>query len=125
MIDPLRPLWLIIGAVALVLAVAGVFLPLLPTTPFLLVCAFAFARSSPRLHDWLINHRQFGPMIANWQLHGAISRRAKRLAVAAMVAALLLSWISGFPTTIILIQLAVMICVAAFILTRPDAPPSG
>lgn len=122
MSDPLRPLWLILGILAVGLGIAGVFLPLLPTTPFLLVAAFAFARSSPRLHDWLINHRQFGPMIENWRRHGAISKRAKTLAVVAMVAAVLLSWGAGFSTTIILVQIAVMGCVSLFILTRPNAP---
>ncbi len=122
MTDPFRPLWLAAGCVAVGLAVAGVFLPLLPTTPFLLVAAFAFARSSPRLHDWLVNHRQFGPMIENWRQHGAISKRAKLAAVGAMIAAVLISWISGFGITVIVIQLAIMGCVSLFILTRPDVP---
>ncbi len=122
MIDPFRPIWLGTGILAVGLGVAGIFLPLLPTTPFLLLAAFAFARSSPRLHDWLVNHRQFGPMIEDWRQHGAISKRAKTLAVIAMVAAVLLSWGAGFGNMIILIQIAVMGCVSLFILTRPNAP---
>ena len=120
--NALRPIWIVLGLTALGLAIAGAFLPLLPTTPFLLVAAFAFARSSPRLHDWLINHRYFGPMITNWRQHGAISRRAKIAAVGAMIAAVMLSWIGGFSSFVIGLQLAVMGCVALFILTRPDAP---
>ncbi|MDG2479242.1 MAG: YbaN family protein, partial [Alphaproteobacteria bacterium] len=68
----------------MVLAILGVALPLLPTTPFLLVAAFAFARSSDRWHRWLREHRVFGPLIADWQEHGAIDRRTKLLSVLAM-----------------------------------------
>ncbi len=120
--NALRPIWIIVGLAALGLAIAGAFLPLLPTTPFLLVAAFAFARSSPRMHDWLLNHRYFGPMIENWRQHGAISRRAKFAAAGAMVAAILLSWLGGFGNFVIGLQIAVMGCVALFIFTRPDAP---
>ena len=52
--------------------------PGLPTVPFVLLAAFAAARGSQRLHGWLLAHRQFGPMIRDWQAHGAVSRRAKR-----------------------------------------------
>lgn len=122
--NALRPIWFAAGLISLALAIAGAFLPLLPTTPFLLVAAFAFARSSPRLHNWLVNHRQFGPMIENWQRHGAISRRAKFLAATAMAAAVLLSWMTGFSNFVIGLQIAVMACVMLFIFTRPDAPTS-
>lgn len=122
MIDPFRPIWLATGFLAVGLGVAGIFLPLLPTTPFLLLAAFAFARSSPRLHTWLVNHRKFGPIIEDWQQHGAISRRAKVAAVVAMIAAIVISGLMGFSSTIIIIQLVVMGFVSAFILTRPDAP---
>ncbi|MEX0343451.1 MAG: YbaN family protein [Rhizobiaceae bacterium] len=122
MIDPFRPIWLATGFLAVGLGVAGVFLPLLPTTPFLLLAAFAFARSSPRLHDRLVNHRKFGPVIENWRQHGAISRRAKFAAVAAMIAAVVISALMGFSSTIIIIQLVVMGFVSVFILTRPDVP---
>ncbi len=123
MIDPFRPFWLATGIAAVGLGIAGAFLPLLPTTPFLLLAAFAFARSSPRLHDWLVTHRQFGPMIENWRIHGVISRRAKTASVGAMAAAVLLSWLTGFSATVIIVQLIVMAFVSVFILTRPDAPP--
>lgn len=124
MFDPFRLIWLAMGVVAVGLAIIGAFLPLLPTTPFLLVAVFAFARSSPRLHDWLVSHRQFGPMINNWRRYGAISRRAKTAAVIAMAIAVLASWIAGFGNVVIGLQILVMGCVALFILTRPDVPPA-
>lgn len=55
------------GWLCVVLGVIGIFLPLLPTTPFLLVASWAFARSSPRFHYWLMTHKHLGPIISQWQ----------------------------------------------------------
>jgi uncharacterized membrane protein YbaN (DUF454 family) len=57
--------------------IAGVVLPMMPTTPFLLLATFAFARSSLRLHDWLVAHPRLGPPINDWRAHGAVSRVAR------------------------------------------------
>lgn len=118
----MRALWLMVGLLATACGIAGVVLPLVPATPFLLVAAYAFARSSPRLHDWLMTHRHLGPPIANWNLYGAISRRAKIAAMFVMVATLLSSVIFGMGYEILLIQIGVMSVAAAFIMTRPDGP---
>jgi len=72
------------GLLALALATAGIFLPLLPTTPFLLLAAACFFRSSERLYNWLIAHKHFGRMIRQYREHHAISRRA-RLATLALL----------------------------------------
>ena len=117
-----RYLWLLFGLLATGCAIAGAVLPLVPTTPFLLLAAYAFARSSPRLHDWLINHRRFGPLILNWQRHRSIAPRAKRLALAVMAATLFSSWLLGVSARILTIQALVMAGSAAFIITRPDGP---
>lgn len=71
--------WLLmgLGVLATALGLVGVFVPLLPTTPFLLLAAACFARSSRRLHDWLLGHRWFGPYIRGYREHHAITRRAK------------------------------------------------
>lgn len=117
-----RVLWLCLGLLALVLAIAGAILPLLPTTPFLLVAAFAFARSSKRLHDWLMQHRHFGRLIRNWRDYGSIDRRSKLFAVLAMGVAFALSVFMGMAWWILAIQALVLIGAASFILTRPDTP---
>lgn len=117
-----RVLWLIVGYAALGLAIAGAALPLLPTTPFLLVAAFAFARSSPRLHRWLMTHPSFGPLIENWHRYGAISPKAKAAALFAMAAALGLSWYVGVEANLFALQAIVMAGAAAFILSRPNGP---
>lgn len=72
-------LWLV-GAIALVLGLIGAVLPVMPTTPFILVTAACWGRASPRFHRWLHRHRFFGPMVRNWEERRAIPRRAKYLA---------------------------------------------
>ena len=118
----MRGMWLVIGVLAAVFGIAGIVLPLVPTTPFLLVAAFAFARSSPRLHGWLVSHPRLGPPIHAWRAHGAISRANKRWAVAVMLAALALSLVSGAPSWLIVLQAVVLAGSATFVLSRPDGP---
>lgn len=72
-----RFLLLISGATSLMLGILGVLLPLLPTVPFVLLAAFCFARSSPRLEKWLLEHERFGPHIASWRTSRSISRSGK------------------------------------------------
>lgn len=117
-----RPLWLALGLTSVACGVAGILLPLVPTTPFILLAVFCFARSSPRLEAWLLNHRTFGPMIENWRRHGSIDRRAKRLAVILMAAAFAISLALRVPLWLLGLQAAVLVGVATFILTRPDTP---
>ncbi len=81
----MRWFWLGLAITSLALGVIGIVLPGLPTTPFVLLAAFAAARGSPRLHTWLRAHRVFGPMIIDWQREGAVSLRAKRAAWFSMV----------------------------------------
>jgi uncharacterized membrane protein YbaN (DUF454 family) len=116
----IRFLWLLAGLTSVAIAGVGLVLPLLPTTPFLLIAAFAFARSSVRLHNWLREHRNFGPLINNWQRDGSIDPKAKRIAIIVILMAPLAAWLFGAPFWIIACQIVVLGAAAAFILTRPD-----
>ena len=116
----MRGLWLTAGMLFLGLGLLGVLLPVLPTTPFLLLAAGCFARSSPRLHGWLVGHRLFGPAIRNWEENGAISRPAKRLAAGSMAAVFALSVALGLSLKVLLAQGVLIAVGAAFVLTRPD-----
>lgn len=73
---------IILGLLSLGLGVVGIFVPLLPTTPLLLLSAWCFVRSSERLYEWLINNRYLGEYIRNFREHRAIPLRAKILSVA-------------------------------------------
>jgi uncharacterized membrane protein YbaN (DUF454 family) len=73
------------GCASVGLAFAGIFLPLVPTTPFLLLAAFCFSRGSPRLHKWLLDHRTMGPIIRDWKNRRAIQPRVKAVATLSVV----------------------------------------
>lgn len=106
--------WLAVG-----LAAIGVVLPVLPTTPFLLVAAWAFAKASPAARHWLHGHRLFGPFIRDWQREGAIPRRGKIAAVVGM----LMAWHVVFVTSPMpWVPVVVGLClsaVAVYVVTRP------
>ena len=77
----IRFFFMIMGWASLGLGLVGIFMPLLPTTPFLLLAAFCFQRSSKRLHDWLINQPTFGPIIQEWNTHHIIRPRVKWVSI--------------------------------------------
>jgi len=83
-------LWMA-GSVSLVLGLIGVVLPGLPTTPFILLAAACYARASPRLHGWLLNHRWMGPMLRDWERDRSLTRRTKTVAVVSMTLMVALS----------------------------------
>ncbi len=122
---PLRVLFFIGGWVSLILGCLGLALPLLPTTPFILLAAYCFSRSSERLHQWLITHRQMGPLIQDWQQDGSICKTAKTKATVLIV--------GTFAVTFAVVNVGLMltglillmgISVLTFIWTRP-VPPSA
>jgi uncharacterized protein len=118
----MKLVWFFVGCLGLVLGVAGVFLPLLPATPFLLIAAYGFARSSPRIHTWLIEHPYLGALIENWRKHGAIGRRDKALAGIAMLATFGLSLWAGVSAAYLAIQALALCGAAAFVFSRPEPP---
>ncbi len=120
-----RTLWLCVGLTATGLGLIGVVLPLMPTTVFLILAAYAFARSSPRLHGWLTEHPRFGPLILDWHEHGSINRKAKLMAVAVMALTFGVTWLVGVGNLVLGVQAVVLGAVAAFILTRPSGPGGG
>ena len=117
----MQPVWIAAGGLALTLGVVGVFLPLLPTVPFLLLSAFCFGRGSSRLHRSLLQHRVFGPPIEDWIESGAISRGAKKLATVSILATFGVSLSLGVGGEFLIVQAVALGGVVLFILTRPDA----
>jgi uncharacterized membrane protein YbaN (DUF454 family) len=118
-----RTIFFILGWLSIALAIAGIPLPILPTTPFVLLAAFFFSKSSERWHQWLLQNKHLGPMVKNWERHGVISVRAKVLATIMMILL--------FGYTLIYVNVPIWIkCVVAFIgasvmvfiHTRPSSP---
>ena len=77
-------LWLA-GSLSLILGVIGVAVPGLPTTPFVLLAAACYAKASPRMHAWLLNHRLTGPLLRDWEANRSLTRRTKAIAVVSML----------------------------------------
>jgi uncharacterized membrane protein YbaN (DUF454 family) len=117
-----RILFLVLGWIFVGLGAVGVVLPVIPTTPFLLVAAACFARSSPRFHSWLLNSRLFGPTIRRRQETHTISRGVKATAISMVVVVAGSSaffFIGNLWTRIII--LAVVVAVGFWILSIPSA----
>lgn len=118
--ERLRPVWTAAGLLSLAIGIIGIFLPVLPTTPLVLLAAFCFGKGSPRLRSWIVSHRYFGPMITDWEATGAIPRRVKIWACAVMAGTFAASWLVGLPTRMLVIQGLAMGIGAIYVLTRPD-----
>ncbi|MCE0800243.1 DUF454 family protein [Buttiauxella sp. S04-F03] len=112
-----RIILIIIGWLAVVLATLGVVLPLLPTTPFLLLAAWCFAHSSPRFHHWLLYRSWFGSYIRHWQDHRALPPGAKPRALIFIV---LTFAVSLYLVNILWVRLLllVMMCALLFFMWR-------
>lgn len=114
-------LWIMMGALALSLGALGLVLPVLPTTPFVLLAAFCFGKGSPAWHERLLNNNRFGPFIRSWEEWGAIPRGAKLLAAAMMAGAMAASLLADLDTSILLIQAVCLSLAAVYVFSRPDA----
>lgn len=115
-----RWLWLCLAYLALALGIIGIFLPGLPTTPFVLLSAYAAARGSRRLHDWLLAHRVFGPMIRDWEATGAVSRKAKQWAIGMMALCAVIFFLTAPQWWMAAIGTGIMAIVGTWLWLRPE-----
>ena len=114
----IRSLMWLAGSVALVLGLIGVVVPGLPTTPFVLLAAACYAKASPRLHAWLLNHRLTGPLLRDWEAHRSLTRRTKTIAVVSMLAMVSFSIWSFRHLWIAQVVLAVLGAIGAWVVLR-------
>lgn len=115
-----RNILLICGILSLILAFVGIFLPLLPTVPLVLLASFFFSRSSPRFHSWLLNNSFFGSMIKDWEQTKCMPLKAKIISISVLVVSIGLSVI--FFVSHALIRFILIIIaggVSAFIIRIP------
>ena len=115
-----RAAFFLAGLLLTGIGIAGVILPLLPGTIFLIAAAACFARSSERLEGWLLNHPRYGPSIVAWRRDGAIPRRIKIVAVTSMVLSMGIVCLSPAPRWVDWLMALVIVGSAAFVMTRPE-----
>ncbi|MFC5570245.1 YbaN family protein [Lysobacter yangpyeongensis] len=115
-----RWLWWLLAYASLGLGLVGIVVPGLPTVPFVLLAAFAATRGSQRLRAWLLAHRHFGPLIHDWEAHGAVSRRAKRLATGMMALCAVVMFLTAPRVWMAATGTATMALVAAWLWRRPE-----
>jgi len=115
--------YLVLAYAATALGIAGVFLPLLPTTPFLLVAVWAAPRGSQRVHDWIYDQPRFARLLDDWQQQGAVPRGAKWLATAMMMASWSFLLWREYHWGVVLGMSLFFIGVGLFLWTRPTPKP--
>lgn len=116
-----RLLWRCLAAVAVLLGFIGIFVPGLPTVPFLLLAAWAAGKGWPALERWLLAHPKYGDSIRRWRDHGAVPRRAKWAASLMMTASAGVLWLSPLPLAARLGIPLFMLAVAIWMWRRPEA----
>ena len=121
-----RLLYLLLGFTFLFIGAVGVILPLLPTTPFIILAAFCFSKSSKKFHLYLLNHRLFGAMLRDWESYGVIPLKIKCLSSGMML--VMISYplfFKGLPWWLIAIILVTVITALAYIWSKPSHPDSN
>ena len=116
----MRWIFLGLGWTNVALGIIGAFLPVIPTTIFLLLAVGCFARSSPRLEQWLLDHPRFGPPIRAWRRDGSMSMRHKVVAVGSMLISggMLIALLGTVPIWVVVIGLSIIAAGVGFVLTR-------
>ena len=110
--------WLCVG-----LAFVGTFVPGIPTTIFLIVALWAFAKSSKKFHSWLLNHKRFGPILQNWETHKVVPRKAKILMVILQISAVIIFHYSLQNIYLTAILTIILVFVARYVLSLPSELP--
>jgi uncharacterized protein len=117
----MRVVYFCMGCVLVALGVIGMVMPLMPGAVFLIAAVWCFARSSPRLEAWLLNHPQFGKTLRDWRSDGAIPRPAKIMACAGMTFGFVVFWFSAHPSLLLAAGVAaLLLACAGYVVSRPS-----
>ena len=119
----MKPLLFVLAWISFILGVIGAFLPILPTTPFLILSAYLFSKSSPKFHAWILTLPMAGEAIREWRDERVIRPRAKILCSVMLLISLFMIWqVAKVHLIIRLIASLIMISVGIFVVTRASAP---
>lgn len=117
----MRLFWTALGFINVALGLVGLLLPIMPTTIFLIIAAWCFAKGSPQQLEWLMAHARFGPLLRDWRERGAIPRRSKLLAIGMISLSYIVTFLSVGSGPVRILVAAILLGVSAYIVTRPDA----
>lgn len=120
----LKPVYLTLGWIFVGTGLVGVFLPVLPTTPFMILGLWMFSKSSQRFHDWLYTHRIFGPSLQKWHEHNVIPPVAKLASISMMTGSFIyLVYWTDVPVWMVILSGLLMAYAAWFVLSKPSHTP--
>lgn len=115
-------IYLTIGYLCVGLGFIGIFLPVLPTTPFMILALWAFSNGSEKMHNWLLNHPRFGASLQAWEQHKIIPIKAKLTALTFILAsATYILFFSNVPTYAVIMSVSTMAGAITYVLTRPSS----
>ena len=119
-----KMIYLSLGWICVGLAFVGIFIPGIPTTPFLIVALWAFAKSSKKFHKWLLNHKRFGPLLRNWESHKVVPQKAKILMVILQITAVIMIHYS-LNNLLVTFSLAILLIIVAwYVISLPSKIPN-
>lgn len=119
-----RPAYIFLGYLSLALGVIGIFLPVMPTTPFIIVAAFCFSKSNKKIHRWLRQHKIFGSALRDWESHKVIKTKFKIIASITMTSGLIYPiFFSNYDKRVNIVIISVLAIVFIFIWSRPSKAP--
>lgn len=121
----MKAFWILLGILSLIAGFIGIFLPILPTTPFALLAAFCFSKGSDTLHNWLLETKLFGQLIIDWENHGVVRLKVKITATSMIT--ILFGYTLIFVKVVFWIKVFVVLSglsVIAFLWSRPSIPAS-
>lgn len=110
-----------LGYLSFGLGFIGIFLPILPTTPFMIVALWAFSKGSEKMHNWLLNHPRFGTALQAWEKHKVIPIKAKLTALVFILASITyITFFANVPIYAVIMSVSTMVCAITYVLTRPS-----
>lgn len=121
----IKLIYLSVGWICTALGIIGAFLPVMPTTPFLLVAVWAFSRSSPRLKNWLYHHPRYGAAIRDWFEHGAVGNKVKIFAIVTMSMSVPIAYVFTQNLILVAIHTTAIVLIAMFLISRPSTRNGG